>query len=73
MGKLSNHGRSALTLREVAELLGISKQLLYSWYDRGSSHIEIGSTRLPVRRVGHRLVVSRAEMERFLSELATTA
>jgi excisionase family DNA binding protein len=49
--------RLALSVEEAAELLGISRSLAYELAARGQ---------LPVLRLGRRLVIPRAALERLL-------
>lgn len=52
-------GRHTYTVQEAARLLGISRGLAYELVKQG---------RLPVVRLGKRLVVPRAALQRLLGE-----
>lgn len=47
-----------LNVGEVADILGVSVQTIYSWVSRG---------RLPVVKVGRRTLFHPAELERWIS------
>jgi hypothetical protein len=49
-------------------MLGVGKSLLYREYDRESSTINVGWTKMRVLTIGHRIIVPRAEVERALFE-----
>jgi excisionase family DNA binding protein len=53
-------GRHTYTVQEAARLLGISRGLAYELVKQG---------RLPVVRLGKRLVVPRAALQRLLEEV----
>jgi excisionase family DNA binding protein len=53
---------SFLTVAEVAELLKLNQQTVRNWIDQGS---------LPALRVGRRVRIRRADLERLLEEGST--
>lgn len=55
--------RLTLTVPEAAKVLGVHVQTAYLWAHRGD---------LPVIRIGGRLLVKRAELERMLGSSYTT-
>lgn len=59
---------SGMTVREVAERFRVSKNTLYRHYDRETSTIDVGWTKLRVITIGRRISIPRAEVERALCE-----
>jgi len=53
-----------LTVKEIAELLKLNQQTLRNWIDAGS---------LPAVRIGRRVRVRRADLDRILAQSATVA
>lgn len=60
--------KSALSIRDAAEILGVGKDLLYRRYNPETSTIDVGWTEMRVLSIGQRKVVPAAEMERVLCE-----
>ena len=56
--------RFVITVEEAAQLLGISRSFAYEAVQRGE---------IPLMRIGRRILVPKAALERFLSELGSEA
>ena len=56
--------RLVFTVEEAAQLLGISRSFAYEAVQRGE---------IPSKRIGRRILVPKAALERFLSELGSEA
>lgn len=58
----------SLSVREAAIVLGVSPATLYSKIGPESTSIPMGWTDLRIIRIGQRIVIPRAELERVLCE-----